>query len=294
MAQRCRHRTAAAGVAIALAALGGCAGGDDGDDGTTTREVTADEVAAAVSVEAVESRNLAADGNLGVAVTNTGDEPIDLGEVTLHAPPFPASSVTPRGPVEPGRTVRYGVPQEEPDCTTLEEFPDGVAPDDAYTVDLAVGAETVSVPAGRPEVYRRLGDRACGVVKVLAVAEVTFGPPVRDGSAGAGATVATTVELTRRPGMSGTLTVTGVRGTPQFTLTGAAEAPLATLGPSDETAVAAVTVGALRCDAHVLAEGKKNYTFGVFLSLDGGPDALLDLPAPDDLHAALVEVCDVH
>jgi hypothetical protein len=270
-----------------LLAIAACS--DEDGDGTAEPISAAD-----IAVEAVESRNLSADGNLGVAVTNTGDEPLELSGITLTAPPYPAASTTPRAPLEPGRTVVYAVPKGPPSCETPAGHPDGAAPDEAFIVDLVVGDATVTLPVGRPEVLRRIGDRECGVENVLAVADVTFGAPVPDGTTGAGSSVATTVEVTRRSGTMGTVAVTGVRGTPQFSLAGAVEPPLAVLGPGDGSAVAAVTASALRCDAHVLAEGKKNFTFGVFLSLDDGPDALVEIQAPEDLHAALVDLCDVH
>lgn len=247
-----------------------------------------------VTVEAVESRNLSADGNLGVAVTNTGDTAIDIAEITLTAPPFPASSTVPRGRLDPGRTLRYAVPQGEPDCASLANYPDDTVPDHAYTLDITVGTETATAPVRRPDVFRRIGDRVCGLQSVLAVVDVTFGPPTHHGQAGSGATIDTTVELTRRGGATGAVDVTAVRGTPQFAMSGVGEPPLTTLGPDDDTASAEVSISALRCDAHVLAEGKKNYTFGVFLSLDGAPDALVEIPAPDHLHAALLDACDVH
>lgn len=280
----------AAWFLAALMALAACSREADDGDGSAGSEISAADIA----VEAVESRNLSAGGNLGVSVTNVGDEPLDLTGVTLTAPPYPASSATPRGPLAPGRTVRYAVPKEAPDCAALAEYPDGVAPDEAYVVDLTAADATVSVPIGRPEVLRRLADRDCGAENVLAVADVTFGGPVTNETTGAGATVGTTVEVDRRDGATGTIEVTAVRGTVQFGLSGLGEPPLATVGPDAATASAPVTVTALRCDAHILAEGKKNYLFGVFVSLDGGPDALVEIQAPEDLRAALVGVCDVH
>lgn len=287
MSQRLRRGSLVVWCAMTVATVTACSG-----SGEPTASSTAD--ASGLIAEAVESRNLSADGNLGVAVTNTGDHPVDISHVTLTAPPFPASSVTPRGPLDAGRTVWYGVAQEDPDCAGLTEFADGAAPDDAYTVAVTVGDSTTTLPVERPDVYRRLGERACGVENVLAVVDVTFGPPSRPDAAGAGTAVDTTVEIRRRDAASGTVDIVGVRGTPQFAVTADGDPPLATLGPADDTASAPVAISALRCDAHILAEGKKNYTFGVFLSLDGAANALVEIPAPEDLHGALKHVCDVH
>ena len=111
---------------------------------------------------------------------------------------------------------------------------------------------------------------------------------------GIGIGVNTTVDIRRRDAASGTVDIVGVRGTPQFAVTADDDPPLATLGPADDTASAPITISALRCDAHILAEGKKNYTFGVFLSLDDAPNALVEIPAPAELHGALKHVCVVH
>ena len=53
-----------------------------------------------------------------------------------------------------------------------------------------------------------------------------------------------------------------------------------------------VTFTASRCDPHAFAESKKTFVFGVWLTIDGGPEKYLEIGPDAALKAALQSAFD--
>ncbi len=234
-----------------------------------------------IAAEAVESRtDRAAGGQVQVKVSDTGEEPFAVTAVALDSPgfvPLPAVALT--ASFVPGRRIDLPTPYGDPVCDTAAEpaaarltvvRPGGAV--EELRVPLAAGALT--------EIHTRL----CAAVAVEELVTVTVADLVPDGDALTGRLV-----LTRDGDDDATVTAARVEGNVLYAAE--AELPLELAGGEREVA-AGVVFRTARCDPHALAETKQPYLMPLAVTVDGGPEVLLDLPLDDAQRGQLRELTD--
>ena len=130
----------------------------------------------------------------------------------------------------------------------------------------------------------------CATRKVLDVASPSLGAA----SAASGMSVDTTLTIARgAAGAGAAVAVTALRGSVIFDLAPRQGATLpAVLAPGQQDVTVPVTFTATRCDGHAIAESKKTFVFGVWLTVDGGPATYLEVRPDAALEAVLQSAID--
>jgi hypothetical protein len=131
----------------------------------------------------------------------------------------------------------------------------------------------------------------CAIRKVLDVAS----PALGGAEAASGTTVDTTLTVSRgAAGARASVVVTAMRGSVIFDMVPRAGATLpVSLGQGESAIAVPVTFTASRCDPHAVAESKKTFVFGVWLTIDGGPEKYLEISPNGALKAALQSAFDL-
>jgi hypothetical protein len=269
-------------VALLVTACGG--GTTTEPEGTAAAATTASPAVPdvpGIRAEAVVLRtDDAVGGQFQVHITNTGDAPFTVTEVTLESPGFAELPPTEKSAeYAPGRTIDLRTPLGEPICSGEAEP--------------AVARLTMSRPGAAPQQVRvplaaealvRVHDRECAVLAVTEVVDIAVANLRATGG-----------------GVSGDLTLTRRRGEAPVTVTSASgsvlidvaadDLPLS-LGPGDRQGSTPVTFVPATCEPHVLAETKKPYAFPMRVEVGEDDPAVVNLPISDGLRAGLVALVD--
>jgi hypothetical protein len=226
-------------------------------------------------------RYLMVQRRLEAIIDNQSDTAIVVVDVALRSPLFE--------PVAPDRhdyTVAAGLRQDLQMGVGASICP---RPDEPSMLEMTVEIDGER-RHGRVELdiepLNELHSRECGERLVFEHADVAWGPEftVDDG------VLTTTVTLTRRQGDE-PLAVTNVRGTVLYLVLPpsppADGEPLGTMASGETVATAPVLMRVGRCEPHAVADVKKPYSFGVWVTLaDSEPYFLEVLPGPE-IQAAL-------
>jgi hypothetical protein len=229
-------------------------------------------------------RYLMVQRRLEAIIDNQSDTAIVVVDVALRSPLFE--------PVAPDRhdyTVAAGLRQDLQMGVGASICP---RPDEPSMIEMTVeidGERRHGLVEVDIEPLDELHSRECGERLVFEHADVEWGPEfsVDDG------VLATTVTLTRRQGDE-PLSVINVRGTVLYLVLPASAPtdgePLATMAPGDPAGTAPVLMRVGRCEPHAVADVKKPYSFGVWVTVgDSEPYFLEVLPGPE-LQAALADL----
>ena len=140
------------------------------------------------------------------------------------------------------------------------------------------------------EVLDAINSDECATRKVLDVASPSLGAA----SAASGMSVDTTLTITRgAAGAGAAVEVTALRGSVIFDLAPRQGVTLpVVLAPDQDEVIVPVTFTATRCDGHAIAESKKTFVFGVWLTIDGGPAQYLEVRPDAALQAVLQSAID--
>jgi hypothetical protein len=259
--------------AAAGSLLFGCAG-----------EQTGTEPSVQLSATVIQSNLDLSRGTIRVQVTNAGEASVQVDDLTLAAPPFPERTSRDQAVIQPGRRINFRVRYGEPTCSGQTPT---MGPASARLVadghDAQVGVEDSS------NVLRRLLGLSCGRQRLADVVEVGLGEtwtPVPGGQALTGS-----IEL-RRVSAGPVVTLEKVAGSVAYTLQPVDDAgPIATLESDQASLSVPVRALALRCDPHARAEGKKNYVFPLWFSLDGGPQIHVEVRGDVGVQSAFDTLC---
>jgi hypothetical protein len=269
-----RRARAIAVCAVVGILLSGCAGGD-----TTT------EPPVQLTATVIQSNLDLSRGTVRVQVTNQGEAPVEVDDLTLAAPPFPEESSQDRAVILPGRRINFRVTYGEPTCSGPTPTTGPAAARltaDGHATQLSVDDSS--------DVLRRLLSLSCGRQRLADVVEIGLGEtwtPAPDGQALMGS-----IEL-RRVGGGSVVTLEKVAGSVAYTLQPVDDAdPIATLEPDQPSLSVPVRAVALRCDPHARAEGKKNYVFPLWFSLDSGPQIHVEVRGDVGLQSAMDTLCE--
>lgn len=274
-----------AGFGALLLVLGAC--GDTTADDAGTAGERAEAVATTSTTAAPEpvdglvatidvNRMFAIDRAHGLGLRNVGDEARTVVAVGLESPLYEPAAMDEREVVlRPGaRQLVMPVPYGTARC-------DG-EPDVSFAavVRLADGRE-LRVPAveANAGALARLHAKECAAAAVVRSVELRADDWERDGTTATGPLAL----VAQRPGVEAE--VTELAGNVIFSLHAADGARLR-LEAGEQEATVEVVLRAERCDQHALAEVKRPFVFGAWVSLDGAEPALVELhPAGPALDA---------
>ncbi|HEU0214962.1 MAG TPA: hypothetical protein VFR13_12800 [Jiangellaceae bacterium] len=269
-----RGRTRRIVVCAAIAGLlFGCAG-----------EQASTEPSAQLSAAVIQSNLDLSRGTIRVQVTNAGEAPVRVDDLTLAAPPFPERTSRDRAVIQPGRRINFRVRYGEPTCSGQTPT---LGPASARLI--ADGRDARISVEDSSNVLRRLLGLGCGRQRLADVVEIDLGQtwtPAPGGQALTGS-----IEL-RRVSTGPVVALEKVAGSVAYTLQPIDDTePIATLEPDQAALSIPVRAVALRCDPHARAEGKKNYVFPLWFSLDGGPQIHVELKGDVGIQSAFDTLC---
>jgi hypothetical protein len=243
---------------------------------TTTAPGPVEGILATVDV----NRLFALERAHGLGLRNVGDEVRTVVAVGLESPLYGDAPLDDREVVlRPGaRQLVMPAPYGPARC-------DG-DPEVAFTAVVRfVDGTELRVPAAQPHpgTLARLHAKECAAAAVQESIELLAEDWVRDGDTAHG----TLSLVAGRPGVEAE--VTELAGSVIFSLQTVDGATLR-LAAGDEEADVEVTVRAERCDQHALAEVKRPFVFGAWVSLDGAEPALVELHPKGAALAAIQEI----
>jgi hypothetical protein len=220
-----------------------------------------------------------------VQLRNDGSEPVHVSDLDLHVAPFPDAASTTDALIQPGRRIDFRVMYGEPTCTGATPTPAA-----AMAEAIADGRPVEIAVADSHDVLRRLLTLYCDRQRIAEIVTVDLGARWRPDPTGDA--LLGTIEL-RRIGGAAEVSVQHLAGSVVFRLQPARPGePIAVLDPDDDALSVPIRATALRCDPHALAEGKKNYVFGVWLGLAGGPQEVkVELTADVELRPTFDLLC---
>ncbi|HET6729275.1 MAG TPA: hypothetical protein VFG96_07630 [Jiangellaceae bacterium] len=270
-----RRRTRRIAVcAVAGILLSGCAG----EDATTQPPVR-------LTATVIQSNLDLSRGTIRVQVTNQGEAPVEVDDLTLAAPPFPEETSQDRAVILPGRRINFRVSYGEPTCSGQTPTTGPVSA--SLTADGRAAQVSVNDAS---DVLRRLLGLSCGRQRLADVVEIDLGEtwtPMTGEQALTGS-----LEL-QRVGAGPVVTLEKVAGSVAYTLQPVDDAdPIATLEPDQASVSVPVRAVALRCDPHARAEGKKNYVFPLWFSLDGGPEIHVEVRGDVGVQGVMDTLCE--
>jgi hypothetical protein len=289
----------AAVVALVMAMSACAAPGTGSAPETPVRSATAEPAATAVpstpsaavgadelTAEIRQSRSDWGVRRVQVRVRNGSGEPVHVATATLRTSIVvePGTSDPARGrPVPPGRHRDFPVDLGTPAC------PEQDAPSAAVVIRTADGREVTLAPEDPQGHLRRVNAEDCAGQRVDAAVRLELGPTVqaqqREGRlVGALTLTATAIDPAVEVAVSridGTVLLSPLGGTSW------APAELAALGDAAATATLEFLPG--RCDPHAVAEDKRGTVLPVHVSLDGRPQPVVHLAAPDPLRGEIYD-----
>ena len=271
-------------LSIALLAAIPSAAASAADTATTEPPTPMLELPDGVTVGVEFPRYLMVQRRLEAIIDNQSDTDIIVVDVALRSPLFE--------PVEPdvhdysvaaGRRqdLRMNVgasicpPADDPSMIEMTVEVDGERRHGLVEIDISPIA--------------KINTRECGERFVFEHATVEWGPEftVDDGI------LTTTVTLTRRQGDEA-ISVTAVRGTVLYLVLPATETsegvPLGTMAAGESSATAPVVMRVGRCEPHAVADVKKPYSFGVWVTVGDSDPYPIELLPGEEIKAALADL----
>lgn len=283
--------TVAMAVATSLAALGACTAPAQTPQVAPPHTLTASAAAETVArpeltAEVAYPRTLQAQRWVEIRVAGTVGDDWVVTAATLDAPAFARVEVTARNVrLFEGGIGRVRVPLGEAMCPAGGGF---------ATAELVLahdGGDVVTVEVELPsEVLAEINAGECAMEAVRNVAAPSLGTA----DAVSGPSVDTTLTLSRGVGGHDShVEMTALKGSVIFEVK-ASEAQLLPLALTAGTSSVAlpITITATRCDAHAVAESKKTFVFGVWLSIDGAPEQYVEVSPASALEKDLTTVLD--
>ena len=271
-------------LSIALLAAMPFGAASAADTATTEPPVPILDLPAGVNVGVEFPRYLMVQRQLEAIVDNQSEADIIVVDVALRSPLFePVEPDVHDYPVAAGRRqdLRMGVgasicpPADEPSMVEMTVEVDGVRRHGLVEIDISPIA--------------KINTRECGEQFVFEHASVEWGPEftVHDG------VLNTTVTLTRRESDEA-MSVTAVRGTVLYLVLPAAEmsdgTPLGTMAVGESSGSAPVVMRVGRCEPHAVADVKKPYSFGVWVTIGDSEPYPIELLPGEEIKAALAEL----
>ena len=268
---------------VAVALLGSSAAGTAAAASPATSEPPAEMLILPDGVEVgVElPRYLMVQRRLEVIIDNQSDTAIVLVDVALRSPLF-----EPVAPDSHDYTVAAGLRQDlqmgvgESICPPVDE-PSMVEMTVEIDGERRHGLVEIDI-----EPLIELYTRECGERLVFEHADVEWGPDfaVDDG------VVTTAVTLTRRQGDE-PMSITNVRGTVLYLVLPASPPsegePLGTMAAGESTGSAPVIMRVGRCEPHAVADVKKPFSFGIWVTVGDSEPYFLEVLPGTELQSAL-------
>jgi hypothetical protein len=228
-----------------------------------------------LTTELIRSRRDEANERLRVRLTNHGEQPVEVDEIRLIAPPYSPGPAKLSGgrQLNPGLTIAYQVVHGEPECVGDDPAPGTVE------VEVRAGDRRATLDPGESvDLIRRMLTLACARQRVLEVVDVRLDTEWDLADNGNEQTGNLLIE--RRAG-GPPITLTGVRGGINYTLELVEPESKPTLDTGERVLTVPVHSLGARCDGHAMGDNSKPYAFSVWISLDGGSDTHLEFNAED-------------
>ena len=267
---------AAGSLAVALILAAGC-GGDDEPSAAPSAAQSTNPVTEPLnlSAELVRSRRDEANERLRIELTNRGDQPVPIDGVRLVAEPYTpeAGEISGGRQLDPGRTIAYRVVHGDPDCLGDDPKPGPVQ------VHVTSGDQQVTLdPGDSADLIGRMLSVDCARQRVLDVVTIRFDTEW-DVDSNGNEQVGTLL-IERRDG-GPRVTLTGVRNSINYTLEMLDPDSEPTLEAGEKTLAVPVRSRGARCDGHAMGDNSKPFGFSALLSLDGGPETLVEFTADE-------------
>lgn len=272
-----KHATAAA-LAVTLMLAAGC-GGDDEPAAEPSAESTDPTEATEslnLSAELVRSRRDEANKRLRVELTNNGDQPVPVDGLQLVAEPYQPEPGDIRGgrTLKPGQTTAYRVVHGDPECVGDDPKPGPVE------VQVTSGEQQVTVAPGESaDLIDRMLSADCAAQRILDAVNIRFDTEWDVHSNGNEQVGNLLIE--RRDDSGPPVTLVSVRNSINYTLEMLDPDSRPTLEADETILEVPVRSRGARCDGHAMGDNSKPFGFSAFLSLDGGPETLVEFTADD-------------
>lgn len=274
-APRAKRRLAAL-IAVALTLATGCGEGDDSAEPSATESTIPTEVAEPLTLGAklVRSRRDEANERLRIELTNLGEQPVPIDELRLVAPPYsPEPGEIRSGQLNPGQTIAFRITYGDPECAGDDPAPGQIQ------VEVTSGDQQVTVDPGESsDLIQSMLTADCARQRILEVVNIRFDTEWdvhSNGNEQVG-----TLLLERKAG-GPQVTLTGVRGGINYTLEMLDPDADTTLAADEQTLTIPVRSRGARCDGHAMGDNSKPFGFAAWISLDGGPETLVEFTADE-------------
>jgi hypothetical protein len=267
---------AAGSLAVALILAAGC-GGDDEPSAAPSAAQSTNPVTEPLNLSAdlVRSRRDEANERLRVELTNRGDQPVPIDGVRLVAEPYTpeAGEISGGRQLDPGRTIAYRVVHGDPDCAGDDPKPGPVQ------VHVTSGEQQITLDPGESaDLIGRMLSVDCARQRILDVVSIRFDTEWdlhSNGNEQLG-----TLLIERHDG-GPPVTLVGVRNSINYTLELLDPDSQPTLEAGEKTLAVPVRSRGARCDGHAMGDNSKPFGFSALLSLDGGPETLVEFTADE-------------
>lgn len=263
-------------LAVALFLIAGCGGDDQPAAAPTTAQSTNSITQPPdLSAELVRSRRDEANERLRVELTNRGDQPVPIDGVRLVAEPYTPEpgEISGGRQLDPGRTIAYRVVHGDPDCVGDDPKPGPVQ------VHVTSGEEQITLDPGESaDLIARMLSVDCARQRILDVVSIRFDTEWdlhSNGNEQVG-----TLLIERHDG-GPSVTLNGVRNSINYTLEMLDPDSEPTLEEGEKTLAVPVRSRGARCDGHAMGDNSKPFGFSALLSLDGGPETLVEFTADE-------------
>jgi hypothetical protein len=263
-------------LAVALILTAGCGGDDQPAAAPTTAQSTNSITEPPnLSAELVRSRRDEANERLRIELTNRGDQPVPIDGVRLVAEPYTpeAGEISGGRQLDPGRTIAYRVVHGDPDCVGDDPKPGPVQ------VQVTSGEEQITLDPGESaDLIARMLSVDCARQRILDVVSIRFDTEWdlhSNGNEQVG-----TLLIERHDG-GPSVTLNGVRNSINYTLEMLDPDSEPTLEAGEKTLAVPVRSRGARCDGHAMGDNSKPFGFSALLSLDGGPETLVEFTADE-------------
>jgi hypothetical protein len=270
--------SAAGSLAVALILAAGCGGDDEPAVApSAARSTNPTEVTEPLnlSAELLRSRRDEANERLRIELTNRGDQPVPIDGVRLDAEPYlpEPGEVSGGRQVKPGQTIAYRVVYGDPDCVGDDPKPGPVQ------VQVTSGEQQITLDPGESaDLIGRMLSVDCARQRILDVVSIRFDTEWdvhSNGNEQEG-----TLLIERRDG-GPRVTLNGVRNSINYTLEMLDPDSRPTLEAGEKTLAVPVRSRGARCDGHAMGDNSKPFGFSALLSLDGGPETLVEFTADE-------------
>lgn len=228
-----------------------------------------------LNAELVRSRRDEANERLRVEVTNGGEQAVPIDGLRLVAEPYSPnpSDISGGNQINPGQTIAYRVVHGEPECVEDEPTPGPVR------VEVTSGDREVTLDVGESaDVIKRMLTVDCARARILDVVTIRFDTEWDVHSNGNEQTGTLLIE--RRDG-GPPVTLAGVRNSINYTLEMIEPDSHPTLEENEKLLAVPVRSRGSRCDGHAMGDNSKPFGFSAYLSVDGGPETLVEFTADE-------------